>query len=98
MALEIAVPDPEEGSARRGKPERAQEPETEVAADDADGRLHHVVRREQLTMKPMAVDEATMQLELVDDKFLVFMNADTQQVNVMYDREDGTYGLIEPQF
>ena len=46
----------------------------------------------------MSVDEAVMQLELIDDDFLVFSNADTQQVNVIYARDDGTYGLIEPQF
>lgn len=60
--------------------------------------LHRVVHREKLSMKPMNVDEATMQLELANDRFLVFSNADTQQVNVLYARHDGTYGLIEPQF
>lgn len=59
---------------------------------------HRVVHREQLGMRPMSIDEAVLQLELVDDAFLVFSNADTQQVNVLYAREDGTYGLIEPQF
>jgi len=44
------------------------------------------------------VEEATMQLDLVNDDFLVFSNADTQQINVIYARSDGTYGLIEPQF
>ena len=58
---------------------------------------HRVVRREKLEMKPMNVEEATMQLDLLDDQFLVFANADTQQVNVIYSRGDGTYGLIEPQ-
>jgi putative sigma-54 modulation protein len=58
---------------------------------------HHVVMREKIPVKPMSVDEAVMQLELVDDQFLVFTNADTRQVNVIYAREDGTYGLIEPQ-
>lgn len=60
--------------------------------------VHRVVLREKITMKPMTVDEAAMQLELVDDDFLVFSNDDTQQVNVIYARDDGTYGLIEPQF
>jgi putative sigma-54 modulation protein len=64
----------------------------------ADDQMHRVVRREKLTMKPMSVDEALMQFDLVDDSFLVFFNADTQEVNVIYDLEDGTYGLIEPQF
>jgi putative sigma-54 modulation protein len=46
----------------------------------------------------MSVDEALMQFDLIDDDFLVFFNADTQEVNVIYALEDGTYGLIEPQF
>ncbi|NLV45009.1 MAG: ribosome-associated translation inhibitor RaiA [Candidatus Hydrogenedentes bacterium] len=59
---------------------------------------HHVVLREKLPMKPMTVDEAMMQLDLVDEPFLVFSNADTSQVNVLYAREDNTYGLIEPAY
>jgi putative sigma-54 modulation protein len=68
----------------------------EEAEAEADG--HTVVTREQLTMKPMSVEEATMQLELANEEFLVFSNAETQKVNVLYARQDGTYGLIEPQF
>ena len=48
-------------------------------------------------MKPMSADEAVMQLELTEDEFLVFHNADTSQVNVLYRRRDGSYGLIEPK-
>lgn len=59
---------------------------------------HQVVLREKLAMKPMSVEEAVMQLELVDDPFIVFSNAETSQVNVLYAREDKKYGLIEPQF
>jgi putative sigma-54 modulation protein len=59
---------------------------------------HEIVHREKLTMKPMSVDEAIMQFELIDDPFLVFYNVNTSQVNVLYQRDDGTYGLIEPQF
>lgn len=61
-------------------------------------RPHRIIEREELSMKPMSVEEATMQLELAGDEFLVFSNADTQQVNVIYARKDGAYGLIEPQF
>jgi putative sigma-54 modulation protein len=70
----------------------------EAEEPDETPATHRVVLREKLAMKPMSVDEAVMQLELVDDRFLVFSNADTQEVNVIYAREDGTYGLIEPQF
>lgn len=59
---------------------------------------HHEVHREKLPMKPLTVDEAVMHLQLVDDPFLVFVNAETSQVNVLYAAPDGHYGLIEPQF
>lgn len=59
---------------------------------------HLVVNREKVAMKPMSVEEAVMQLELVDDPFIVFANAETAQVNVLYSRGDKTYGLIEPEF
>lgn len=74
--------------------------EPEEAPSDRNGTAfsHKVVQREKVAMKPMSVDEAVMQLELVDDPFLVFSNADTSKVNVLYSRGDGTYGLIEPQF
>jgi putative sigma-54 modulation protein len=71
---------------------------SESEEGEASGARHRVVLREKLTMKPMSVDEAVMQLELVDDSFLVFSNADSLEVNVIYARDDGTYGLIEPQF
>ncbi len=68
-------------------------------SDTAVAVAHRVVHREKLSMKPMSVEEATMQLELVEDQpFLVFSNAETSEVNVLYAREDGTFGLIEPKF
>jgi len=67
-------------------------------AHEAPPYRHRIVHKEKLSMKPMDVDEAVMQLELVDDPFLVFSNAETSQVNVLYARDDDTYGLIEPQF
>ncbi len=59
---------------------------------------HRVVHREKLALETMSIEEAAFQLELLEDAFLVFSNAETQQVNVVYSRDDGTYGLIEPQF
>jgi len=46
--------------------------------------------------KPMDIEEATMQMDLVTDNFLVFANAKTDEVNVLYRRKDGHYGLIQP--
>jgi putative sigma-54 modulation protein len=46
--------------------------------------------------KPMDVDEAAMQMDLVSDSFLVFTNSKTERVNVIYRRNDGHFGLIQP--
>lgn len=57
-----------------------------------------VVRTKRFTMKPMPVEEAILQMNLVGHDFFVFINADTEQVNVIYRRKDRNYGLIEPDF
>jgi len=54
-------------------------------------RVHHI------EFKPMDVDEAVMQMDLIKDNFLVFTNARTETVNVLYRQKDGNYGLIQPQ-
>jgi putative sigma-54 modulation protein len=62
-----------------------------------DDREPVVVRTENYFVKPMSVDEAAMQMDLTHQDFLVFNNASTQTVNVLYRRKDGNYGLIVPQ-
>ena len=56
-----------------------------------------VIETTKLTAKPMDVDEAAMQLDLSSDGFLVFINARSDSLNVIYRRKDGNFGLIEPQ-
>ena len=56
-----------------------------------------VVRNKKFPLKPMGVDEAAMQMELLAHDFFVFVNATTEEVNVLYKRKDGNYGLIEPE-
>ncbi|MDY6852190.1 MAG: ribosome-associated translation inhibitor RaiA [Thermodesulfobacteriota bacterium] len=55
-----------------------------------------VIRAHQVFAKPMDVDEAVLQLDLSSEKFLVFTNAETEEINVLHYRDDGNYGLIEP--
>lgn len=55
-----------------------------------------VVRTKRFAMKPMTPDEAAQQMELLHHTFFVFRNSQTNDVNVVYKREDGNYGLIEP--
>jgi len=57
-----------------------------------------VVRTKRFAIKPMAVEEAILQMNLLGHSFFVFSNAETEQVNVVYRRKDGNYGLIEPEF
>jgi putative sigma-54 modulation protein len=54
-----------------------------------------VIKKSKFWARPMAVKEAVMQLNLLNNDFLVFTNASTHEVNVVYRRGDGTYGLIE---
>jgi ribosome hibernation promoting factor len=56
-----------------------------------------IVKTKQFAVKPMGPEEAVLQLELVGHDFFVFENAETGEVNVVYRRRDGDYGLIEPQ-
>ena len=56
-----------------------------------------IVKTKQFAIKPMAPDEAVLQLELVGHDFFVFRNAESDEVNVVYRRRDGDYGLIEPE-
>ncbi len=54
------------------------------------------VRVKNIEYKPMDVEEAVMQMSLVKYNFLVFTNARTEKINVLYQRNDGHYGLIQP--
>ncbi|MDP9728635.1 ribosome hibernation-promoting factor, HPF/YfiA family [Alicyclobacillus tolerans] len=57
-----------------------------------------VVRTKRFPVKPMDVEEAMMQMDLLGHDFYVFTNAETEEVNVLYRRKSGDYGLIEPQY
>ena len=52
----------------------------------------------KFAMKPMDPEEACVQMELLGHSFYVFLNAETEEVNVVYKRKGQTYGLIEPEF
>lgn len=58
----------------------------------------NVVRSKKFAFKPMDVEEAILQMNLLGHEFFLFSNADTDKANVVYRRKDGNYGLIEPDF
>ena len=57
-----------------------------------------IVRTKRFGIKPMYPEDACVQMELLGHDFFVFCNAETDEVNVVYRRKNGTYGLIEPEF
>lgn len=70
-------------------------PSQEKSAGEEEPRL---VRTKRFAVKPMTVEEAILQMNLLGHDFFVFSNAETEEVNVVYRRRDGNYGLIEPIF
>ncbi len=66
-----------------------------VASDEsvADGK---VVRRKTFPDKPMTLEEAILQMDLVSHDFFAFTNAESERINVLYRRRDGSLGLLEP--
>ncbi len=72
-----------------------EEPIPEYAEDEDDGPK--VVKVKRFSIKPMSEEEAILQMELVGHSFFVFMNAETNDINVLYKRNDGNLGLIEPE-
>ena len=63
--------------------------------DDAEVKI---VRSKRFGIKPMNPEEACVQMELLQHNFYVFLNSETDEVNVVYKRKNNTYGLIEPEF
>jgi len=56
-----------------------------------------VIRTKTLSIKPMSIEEAVMQMDLLNNNFFIFSNASNQKLSVIYRRRDGDYGLIEPE-
>ncbi len=81
---------------RRSKAKaKAQTNSGEAAAELEDDQPQQV-KIKNIDYKPMDVDEAVLQMGLTSDNFLVFTNARTDQINVLYRRHDGDLGLIQP--
>ena len=58
---------------------------------------YRVVKTKRFPVKPMEVDEAILQMNMLDHTFFVFRSAESGQINVVYKRHDGNYALIEPE-
>ena len=83
----------ERRAAGEAPPAGADVVEEEEATTDLEARI---VRTKEFQMKPMGPEEAAMHMELLDHDFFVFTSAETGDINVLYRRRDGDFGLIEP--
>jgi putative sigma-54 modulation protein len=79
--------------ALNGAPIEEVESEVETESDGPD-----LIQTEKYPVKPMSPEEAVLQMEFSKKQFLVFLNAKTEKVSVLYRRKSGDFGLIEPTF
>lgn len=69
----------------------------EVTEEEVE-EMPKVVKIKRFAVKPMPVDEAIEQMELLGHSFFLFVNSETNSISLLYKRNDGNYGLIEPEF
>ena len=81
--------------AKRFKKQEAFHPE--ALAAPVEEETIEVVKRKHFVVRPMDVEEAILQMNLIGHDFFMFFNAETEAMNVVYRRHDGFYGLIEPE-
>lgn len=80
-----------------GKERQVQKTIVEAASVDEGAHEPVIIKTANFSVKPMAVEEAVMQMDLLDKEFLVFTDDTTNEISVVYRRKDGNYGLIVPQ-
>ena len=68
----------------------------EDMAPEVEESTHEVVEHKSIPLKPMSMEEATLQMELLGHPFFMFRNEETGQTEVLYKRKDGQYGLLQP--
>ena len=68
-----------------------------MSIHDEEETSEQIVKVKQFSVKPMSPEEAVLQLELIGHDFFVFRSDDSGEINVIYRRKNGGYGLIEPQ-
>jgi len=75
---------------------RTSELEPVVEAPVYEEQSYDIVRTKKFAVKPMSVEDAITQMELLGHDFFLFMNEENETMNVLYRRNDGSYGLLQP--
>ena len=68
----------------------------ELPAEEEPEDEYQVVRKKQILVKPISVEEAILEMNMINHDFFMFINAETDEMNVVYKRADGNYGVLEP--
>jgi putative sigma-54 modulation protein len=74
-----------------------RQPEEDIVVEKEPRDLPRVVRLKRFAVKPMSITEASEQMELLGHSFFLFVNSDSDRLCLLYRRNDGNYGLIEPE-
>jgi putative sigma-54 modulation protein len=81
---------------KRSSTRRRTPPAAAADGGQAGGEGRRLVRASRYAVKPMSIEDAALRVESADETFVVFRNADTDAVSILYRRKDGNLGLIEP--
>jgi putative sigma-54 modulation protein len=68
----------------------------EMPAQEEPEEEYQVVRKKQVMLKPISVEEAILEMNMINHDFFMFINAETDEMNVVYRRANGNYGVLEP--
>ncbi|MCQ2437590.1 MAG: ribosome-associated translation inhibitor RaiA [Clostridia bacterium] len=79
---------------KRVRPDAIEAEDVAPAVEEAN---YDVVRVKKFAVKPMSVEDAAAQMEMIGHTFFLFMNSETDTMCVLYRRNDGSYGLLEPE-
>ncbi|MFV0413913.1 MAG: ribosome hibernation-promoting factor, HPF/YfiA family [Oscillospiraceae bacterium] len=83
---------------RKKLAERLQRPVPEGYADEPEeAASYHIIREKRFVVKPATVDEAILQMNMLGHAFYLFRDADSDEINAVYARKDGSYGLLLPE-
>ncbi|MCH5300583.1 MAG: ribosome-associated translation inhibitor RaiA [Ruminococcus sp.] len=69
---------------------------TQVPTEPVEEEEYNVVRKKMINVKPISVEEAILEMNMINHKFFMFINAETNEPNVVYARDNGDYGLLQP--
>jgi putative sigma-54 modulation protein len=75
-----------------------EDPNAVAVGEDLSEKHGKIVRQKEFAIKPLSAEDAILEMELLSHDFFVFQNADSSQVNVLYRREDGNYGILVPEY